>query len=53
MSATPSQTELQCRWCKDFTRSAFLFSHGLDPKQKYTNDRYQKWGAYADPHKNP
>ncbi|MEK6784365.1 MAG: hypothetical protein AABY61_02685, partial [Nitrospirota bacterium] len=46
----PRQTELQCRWCKDFTRSAGLFSHSLDPKQTYMTDRYQK-GAYADPHK--
>ena len=29
------------------------FSHTLDPKQKYTTDRYQKGGAYTDPHKNP
>jgi hypothetical protein len=29
MSATPRQTEPQCRRCKDFTRSAFRFSHGL------------------------
>ena len=25
----------------------------LDPKRKYTTDRYQRGGAYADPHKNP
>jgi hypothetical protein len=25
----------------------------VDPKRKYTTDRYQKGGAYADPHKNP
>jgi hypothetical protein len=25
----------------------------FDPKLKSTTDRYQKGGAYTDPHKNP
>ena len=25
----------------------------LDPKPKFTTDRYQKGGAYTDLHKNP